>query len=198
MCAEILALKIRNCQNIKGISISGEEYKISQFADDTSLLLDGSDESLNSALNVLNQFAILSGLRVNFEKTHVIWIGSLKYSTRSIKTKWKLNWGSTCFKLLGIWFHIDQEKMIDINFKEKLEKIKKSILYWQKRQLTPIGRITVVKSLLLPFLTHLFISIPNPDKQFMQNINKLFFELCGKDLQKLKLLYLLKMCQMAD
>ena len=41
LCAEILAIKIRNNPDVKGINVNGTEYKISQFADDTSLLLDG-------------------------------------------------------------------------------------------------------------------------------------------------------------
>ena len=33
---------------------------------------------------------------------------------------------------------------------------------WNKRNLNPIGKITVVKSLILPVLSHLFIALPNP------------------------------------
>jgi hypothetical protein len=56
--AEILAIKIRNNPDVKGICINGTEYKISQFADDTSLLLDGSEKSLHSALKMLEHFAV--------------------------------------------------------------------------------------------------------------------------------------------
>jgi len=68
ICAEILAIKIRESKEIKGISIKDIEYKISQFADDTSLLLDGSDSSLNCALDMLHEFSIYSGLNINYEK----------------------------------------------------------------------------------------------------------------------------------
>ena len=44
---------------------------------------------------------------MNFGKTKLIWIGSMKYSARSIETKWKLSWGKTPFRLLGIPFHVD-------------------------------------------------------------------------------------------
>lgn len=186
LCAEILAVKIRNSKDIKGIVINKEEFKISQFADDTSLFLDGSDKSLHSTLKVLHEFAHYSGLKVNFEKTNVIWIGSLKYSTRSIKTRWKLNWGTISFKLLGLMFHVDQRKMIDMNFNDKIDKIKNSITYWNRRELTPIGRITVVKSLLLPLLTHLFISLPNPDIQILHKINNLFFDFVWQGTPKIK------------
>ena len=45
------------------------------LADDTSMLLDGSEKSLDTCLNVLKYFANISGLRINYDKTQVIWIG---------------------------------------------------------------------------------------------------------------------------
>ena len=87
LCAEFLAVKIRHNKNIKGIHINGTEFKISQYADDTSLFLDGSTESLNQTLWELECFANISGLKINFDKTQVVWIGSKKFSTSAIKTK---------------------------------------------------------------------------------------------------------------
>ena len=37
LSAEIVSIKIKNNKNIKGITIDNIEYKLSQFADDTSL-----------------------------------------------------------------------------------------------------------------------------------------------------------------
>jgi hypothetical protein len=42
------------------------EHKLSQFADDTSLILDGSEKSLNEALFELDWYAKLSGLNINY------------------------------------------------------------------------------------------------------------------------------------
>ena len=69
------------------------EFRISQYADDTSIILDGSESSLNQTISELERFSRISGLHVNFEKTQLVWVGSEKYSTNSIKTKWKLSWG---------------------------------------------------------------------------------------------------------
>ena len=99
LCAEILAIKIKNNKKIKGIKINNKEFILTQYADDTSVILDGSEESLNETLSELENYAKFTGLKVNFTKTHVVWIGSKKYSTDSIKTKWKLNWGVDRFKL---------------------------------------------------------------------------------------------------
>ena len=60
--------------------------------------------------------ANISSLKINFDKTQVVWIGSKKYSTSTIKTKWKLSWGAKKFKVLGIIFTIDLEQMIKENY----------------------------------------------------------------------------------
>lgn len=48
-----MAILIRNSNKVKGIKIDKEENKISQHADDTSLILDGSPESLDNALSII-------------------------------------------------------------------------------------------------------------------------------------------------
>ena len=50
--------------------------KISQYADDTQILLDGTEQSLREILQVLSKFYKLSGLKINEEKTRAIWIGA--------------------------------------------------------------------------------------------------------------------------
>ena len=61
------------------------EFKISQFADDTSVFLDGSDESLNNTLEELDKFAKISGLKINYDKTQLVWIGSKNIAQTQLK-----------------------------------------------------------------------------------------------------------------
>ena len=56
-------------------------YKLTQFADDTTIILDGTSKSLQATLNILEIFGEISGLKMNSEKTKLIWIGS-KTGTR--------------------------------------------------------------------------------------------------------------------
>ena len=71
-CAEILRKMIRNNNDIRGIIIDNKEYKISQYADDTQIFLNGSENSLREALDVLQKFYEISGLKINVEKTKAI------------------------------------------------------------------------------------------------------------------------------
>ena len=68
LCVEIMAILIRKNQNIKGLCINDKEHKLFQYADDTGIFLDGSENSLKNALDLLDQFSKYSGLTPNFEK----------------------------------------------------------------------------------------------------------------------------------
>ena len=57
--------------------------------------------------------------------------------------------GASEFKLLGIVFTTNLEEMTAKNYDPFLRKIENTIKYWNKRNLTPIGKIAVIKSLLL-------------------------------------------------
>ena len=114
--------------------------------------------------------------KTNFDKTQVIWIGTKKYSTHSIKTRWKLSWGTSQFKLLGITYDVDLTKIISINYGNKIQTLNKSIKLWQRRALSPLGKLTVIKSLLLPKITHLLIALPKPEITLLQEINTLFYD----------------------
>lgn len=72
LCAEILGAIIRNNKDIKGIKIGDTEYKISQYADDTSSFTNGSPETLDGILRELDFFADISGLNINFSKTKMV------------------------------------------------------------------------------------------------------------------------------
>lgn len=65
LCAEILSILLKQNNKIKGITIGSKEHKISQYADDTSLILDGSPTSLFASLDTLDFYSNISGLKIN-------------------------------------------------------------------------------------------------------------------------------------
>ena len=102
--AEILSRLILNNKDIIGIIIDGFEFKLTQFADDTTLLLDGSQHSLQSALNTLEIYGTMSGLKMNKEKTKIIWIGRKRFSKEKLKVSVDMEWGASEFTMLGLDF----------------------------------------------------------------------------------------------
>ena len=181
LCAEILAILIKQNKDIKGIFVYDKEHKLSQYADDTSLILDGSASSLFNALDTLELFSNISGLLVNSSKTKIIWFGSKKFSSEVFHhSRWKLDWGATEFVLLGIHFSVDLDKIPDLNYNIQIPKITALIQQWERRALTPIGRVTVLKSLIVPKINHLIISLPNPRKETVIFLNNEFYRFIWK------------------
>ena len=79
LCRDFVA--IRKYTAIKGKSIGSTECKLSQLADDTTLILDGFQKSLQRSLYMLERFGEISGLRVSCKKIiKAPWIGSSKES----------------------------------------------------------------------------------------------------------------------
>ena len=174
--AQILTVLVKNNKHIQGITIGNIEIKLTQFADDTTLILDGSIESLRAAFNTLEIFGNISGLKVNKDKTQIAWIGKKKHSKEKISIN-NFNIDTiTCFKLLGIFFSVELDECIKINFSQKMIELKELIKRWNKRYLTPLGKITIVKTFLLAKLNYLFTCLSNPDEVYIKEINDLLFK----------------------
>ena len=78
LATEVFSCKIRQSECINGIPLPNEkEAKRTQYADDLTLFL--SDEnSITKAISYAHDIYVLSGLKLNKEKTQAMWIGSLK------------------------------------------------------------------------------------------------------------------------
>lgn len=81
---------------------------------------------------------------------------------------------TTQFKLLGIQFDVDLANIPKLNYDKKLVKIKEIINQWNKGHTTPIGRITLIKSLIISQMNHLFISLSTPSSKFIKDLNEIF------------------------
>ena len=134
-------------QEIKGVTVNNIEYKLTQFADDTTLLINGSQQSVKAALNVLEIFGNMSGLKMNTEKTKVIWIGDKKYSNNKLQVNSRLECGITEFTLLGITFNVDINKIVEINFYKAIEQSKSVLNNWKNVISHLLGKYQLLKHL---------------------------------------------------
>ena len=74
LCVEVLAIYIREQTENRGITIEDTEIKITHFADDTCLYLNGTN-SMENVVMVFEDFYRYTGLQLNIEKTEAIWLG---------------------------------------------------------------------------------------------------------------------------
>ena len=54
--------------------------------------------------------------------------------------------------------------------------MKASLKLWHRRFLTPLEKIMVIKSLILPKITHLLMALPDPELNILNNINGMLFD----------------------
>ena len=97
---ELLTNQIRTNKNIKGITLAGSDLKNTCYADDASFILDGSQKSFETLIDVLENFSFISGLKLNSKKCQVLRIGPLKNTNiiflRKQKTVWLVfNWSKS-------------------------------------------------------------------------------------------------------
>ena len=126
IAGEILNIMIVSNTGLKGIIIGKIEHKIVQFANDTTIILDGSLGSLQATLNILEIYGSLSGLKMNSDKTKLIWTGCKSRCKEQLNVKAKLDWDTTEFDLLGISFTMDLNKIPNLNYDRAIIKARKT------------------------------------------------------------------------
>ena len=168
---ECMALAIRQNSNIKGISVEDNDLKISLLADDSTCFIDGSENSFQSLFDTIDFFSESSGCKLNISKSEAIWIESHPFSENGLK------WNKLTFKTLGINFSLNTKQLYHLNHKVKLKSIESILNCWRARNLSLVGKVCVIKTLLLPQLLYFFsvlcIKIP---KSFFKQLNTLLFK----------------------
>lgn len=85
----------------------------------------------------------------------MIWIGSKTFSCKIFHfTRWKLDQSNSYYDILGVKFSINLEDMIDLNHNLKIVDVNKLLQQLKYRRLTPVGGLTIIKSLIITKVNH--------------------------------------------
>ena len=171
----ILTYNIRLNKDIRGIMVGNKEIKLEMFADDmTAFLRDHA--SLETLLNMVDSFSLHSGLKINFEKTEVLFLGNDQKSTTETVISLARNRNITAkkaIKILGVHFTYDQTLWRKLNFDETLKTIKEKLNCWNWRNLTVLGRIRI-KSFVIPVFMYR-AGLVCSHKEIVKEVNKIVF-----------------------
>ena len=99
---EILALAIREEEEIKGIQIRKEEVKLSLFADDMILYIVNPKDATRKQLELINEFSKVAGYKINAQKSLAFLYTNNKRSEREIKETMPFTIATKRIKYLGI------------------------------------------------------------------------------------------------
>ena len=174
LSVEIMASRLRSNKDIKGLQIKIDEkthsIKISQLTDDTTLCCT-SKEEIYIAFNEIETFGSFSGLLMNKNKTRGIWVGKLKHSKDKIEG---IKWYEKPIKTLGVYFGNNKEECEKLNWENKIDKMNTLFFSWGKRNLTILGKIMIIKALVIPIFTFVASACVVPDKYRKEIESKCF------------------------
>ena len=178
---EILSLKIRQNPNIKGITCGGEHKKLGNFADDLWTIIHATKQNYKNVLKEIDDFSMQTGLKINYNKSQVLRVGSMAKSNAKYYSENQLYWSDKT-KILGIIVHNDMDAMIKENFEILLDKIKNVLNVWKARSLTLIGRVQIVNTLIASLMVQKLILLPiDVNDVFFQQVKTIITKFLWKD-----------------
>ena len=182
LAAEVLATKVRQEQSVKGLNIFGNEFKISQFANDTSALCD-SLSSVKNLIGIVDEFGKFSGLKLNTSKTKAIWLGPWRDREDE---PFNLKWTKKPVRTLGIFVSYDENGNKERNFTINARNLNTSLDIWRSRYLTLFGRVLIIKSLGIPHLVYSSSMLETPPETISSVTTSLFDFIWRKKPDKIK------------
>jgi hypothetical protein len=123
-----------------------------------------------NVFTVLDKFSQISGLALNKSKTQVVCLNCDIPNLPNIG----ISWVKDSFKTLGIWFSTDVNIRSKLNFSGCLKNINTVLNMWKQRDLSLKGKITILKTLIVPKFIYPCSMLFVPD-WFVSAANKALF-----------------------
>ena len=180
LCIEILAHRIRMDDHIRGLHFGKKEVKLVLYADDMTLLLEDV-ESVRKLEGIFESFRQISGLKLNKEKTKLLFLGCRLNDTTNFPFGQRVNF----IKILGVFFALDVNVKENMNYKEILSKIKKLLTWWKQRDLTLMGKIQLLKGFIFSKL--IYVASFNPVPRWVYDeLDQLAYDFLWRGQHKVK------------
>lgn len=165
LVTEMLAIYLKNCNDVAKLDVLGTELIISQLADDTTLFLKD-DKQISKAINKIKLFSDASGLTLNLKKCELLAIHDTplkEICNIPIKSE---------IKYLGTFITKDQNSNSTLNIENKLKECKSKLNLWLQRDLSILGRIYLSKMESLSRLIYSTCSTAVPNR-LIKTINQI-------------------------
>ena len=146
---EVLATAIRDKKEIKGIQIR-KEVKLSLSADDITLYTENPKDSIRKLLELISEFHKVSGYKISTQKSLAFLYTNNEKSESEIKKSIPFTIATKRTKYLGINLPKETKELYTENFKTLMKEIKDDINRWRDIPNSWVGRINIVKMIMLP------------------------------------------------
>ena len=171
LCSEIMARKLKQNEEIQGVTVNGTKCLLSQFADDTTLYLKFEKLTLENVISTFEYIEANTGLTINYDKTLLYRTGSLTGSDAMIYTNRTLHWTNEPFKLLGITMSENEHEKC--NYEKSLTSMENILHSWYNRQLSLTGKVLVINTLCESLFVYKMSVLPDITADILQRIDKI-------------------------
>ena len=172
--AQLLTTQILRNKQIRGISIDGEEEKISQYADDTNLWSLFEEASVNCIIDELEWLYNNTGLKVNYEKSVIYRVGSIRGTNIKLKLNRDFKWSNVSIDTLGIIVNMQNFAQLEAdNYTMVFEKAASIMNSWATRNATLLGKVTIINSLISSLFVYKMQVLPLMSKQYIARLNRM-------------------------
>ena len=164
-----MAIELRRNSDIKGIPIGNITAFLDQFADDLDAFSEFSQHSLTALLNTLQICQQHTGLTVNYNKTALYRIGSIKKTNAKLYTQHEIRWTSEDISVLGTTV-THKQNTAELNYEGVMVKVKAILSSWKHRGLSLEGKILVINSLIMSLFVYKMQVIPNIPQKIIKQL----------------------------
>ena len=172
LCAEIMAIQLRKNKRIQGIPINDILNSLGQYADDADIFSLYKQDSYNSIFDNLERFRAISGFTLNYDKTAVFRIGSLKNSDAMLLSQTTVSWTNEPINVLGVWIANDTQTTLKLNYEAIENKVNAILQDWTHRNSTIIGKIQIVNSLVTSLFVYRMMVLPRMPELLLNSIKQ--------------------------
>ena len=167
--ADPLARSIKMNDRIKGFKIGQHEMKIQQYADDTTITVKEA-LSFKTVLQEFDNFKEATGQKLNVEKTEIIC--SNKKLEEELQYFTSMGYIKPYVKILG---HIFDYRGNDDHWQQKIRELEKLTNIFRNRDLSWMGKITILNSLAVSKLMYSG-RIELISSKILDRVNRIFFQ----------------------
>nr|KYP35262.1 Putative ribonuclease H protein At1g65750 family [Cajanus cajan] len=157
----------------KGFIVGKDKIQMShlQFADDTLLLIQGEWRSLETIKAILQNFELVSGLKVNFSKSNLIGINMPDQWLEQVENLLNCRRAAFPFKYLGL--PVGDHPTRGAMWQVMVDVVQRRLALWEKKYISLAGRVILLKSVLSALPTY-FLSFYKAPMGILSRIESIF------------------------
>ena len=174
--AEVLALSLRNHDDIKGIPVNEILNLLNQYADDMDVSSLADQTSLNMIIHTIEAFKYHTGFTINYDKTKLYRIGSLKKGDACLISQRQIAWTEEPLNIFGVMVTDDDDVNCKLNYEPLLEKTQKILNSWKHRDLSLLGKVLVVNTLVASQFVYKMTVLPRIPENIVKRVENIIIK----------------------